>query len=507
MEGVMKKTKSIRSVIQNILNLGVIILFVVTASIFAQTARIETALFAAQNENLLSCPQQSRTGPIPPPEVLKRDVENQINKLNKLLSENSLPVPSYLWRHGCGPTALGMVIGYYDILGYDDLIPGSAVTQTDQVNQVIASGGDQNNPFPPGSESHYEDYAIPEDSWPNMIDDDYITQGRIPHTDNCIADYMHTSKSTFDNYYGWCWSDDIGSAFVDYVRQQNSNYSVEFQDYYFYNGTLNWSILTTEIDLHRPMVFLVDTDGDNSTDHFVTVIDYRTQGPNNEYGCWDTWDDGKIRWEDFNQMSSGVSWGIWGAWQFVFNTPVPVELTKFTAYADGDKVILNWSTATEVENYGFDIESSIDYKEWKKLGFIEGHGNSHSPKFYSFADKNPIGGSKFKYRLKQIDTDGKFEYSDVVEIEIIPNDFVLYQNYPNPFNPNTKIRYQLPKESEVILKLYDILGAEIITLLNEEKEPGVYEVNFNVQHLPSGTYIYRIVAGSFIETKKMVFLR
>jgi len=524
----MKESKTIRSVIHRILIFGVTILMVKTSSTSAQIDRIEHVVVYSQTleDNPLgdspdgsdsiylpSCPQQSRTGPIPPPEVLKRDAENQINKQNDFISENSLPVPSYLWRHGCGPTAVGMVIGYYDILGYDDLIPGSAATQTDQVNQVIASGGDQDNPFPPGSESHYEDYASPEDSWPNMLDDDYITQDRVPHTDNCIADYMHTSKSTFDNYYGWCWSDDIGSAFVDYVLQQNSNYSVEFQDYYFHR-TLNWSILTSEIDLGRPMVFLVDTDGDNSTDHFVTVIDYRTHGQNNEYGCWDTWDDGKIRWQDFNQMSADVSWGIWGAWQFVFNTPVPVELTKFTAYADGDKVILNWSTATEVENYGFDIERSIDNKEWQKLGFIEGHGNSNSPKSYSFSDKNPIGGSKFKYRLKQIDIDGKFEYSDIVEVEIIPNEFVLYQNYPNPFNSSTLIRYSLPHSSSVEIFVFNTIGEVIKREVIENQEAGNYVWRFNGIDLSSGTYFYRLQAvptgrqaGSFVETKKMVLMK
>ena len=95
-----------------------------------------------------------------------------------------------------------------------------------------------------------------------------------------------------------------------------------------------------------------------------------------------------------------------------------------------------------------------------------------------------------------------------VEDEIeIPTEFALYQNYPNPFNPNTKIRYQLPKESKVIIKLYDILGSEVITLLNEKKEPGVYEVDFNAQHLPSGTYIYRIFADGFVATKKMIFLK
>jgi len=519
----MKESKTIRSVI------GCILIFVVTSSTFAQTGRIEQEVVYSQilKGNLLgdspdgsdsiylpSYRQQSRTGPIPPREVLKRDAENQINKQNDFISENSLPVPSYLWRHGCGPTALGMVIGYYDILGYDDLIPGSAVTQTDQVNQVIASGGDQNNPFPPGSESHYEDYSSPEDSWPNMLDDDYITQVRIPHTDNCIADYMHTSKSTFDNYYGWCWSDDIGPAFVDYVQQQNPNYLVEFQEYYFDNGTLNWLILTSEIDLGRPMIFLVDTDGNDTTDHFVTVIDYRTHGPNNEYGCWDTWDDKKIHWEEFNQMSADVPWGIWGAWKFVFITPVPVELTKFTAYADGDKVILKWSTATEVENYGFDIERSIDYKAWQKLGFIKGHGNSNSPKSYSFIDKKPMGGCKFQYRLKQIDTDGAFEYSDIVEVEIIPNDFVLYQNYPNPFNPTTTIEFNIKKPGIVKLVVYDVLGNEIETLVDEHKQTGTYEITWYAKNLPSGVYFYRLQAlptgrqaGSFVETKKMVLIK
>jgi hypothetical protein len=347
-----------------------------------------------------------------------------------------------------------------------------------------------------------------------MLDDDYITQGRVPHTDNCIADYMHTSQSTYDNYYGWCWSDDIGPAFVDYVQQQNSNYSVEFQDYYFYNETLNWSILTSEIDLGRPMVFLVDTDGNDTTDHFVTVIDYRTHGPHDEYGCWDTWDDSKIRWEDFNQMSAGVPWGIWGAWNFVFNTPVPVELTKFTAYTDGDKVILNWTTATEVENYGFDIERSIDNREWQRLGFIEGHGNSNSPKSYSFDDMHPIGGSKFKYRLKQIDTDGKYEYSDIVEVEIVPTEFALYQNYPNPFNSSTTIRYSLPHLCSVEIFVFNTIGEVIREEIIVNQEAGNYKRTFTGNDLPSGCYFYRLQAmptgrqaGDFIETKKMILMK
>jgi len=192
-------------------------------------------------------------------------------------------------------------------------------------------------------------------------------------------------------------------------------------------------------------------------------------------------------------------------------TPVPVELTSFTANVRENKVMLEWETATEVNNYGFEIERQVSSSKaagnWEMIKFVEGHGNSNSPKQYSFTDKNLIGGSLFKYRLKQIDNDGTYEYSDEIEVELIPVEFALYQNYPNPFNPSTKIRYQLPQESKVIIKIYDILGSEVITLLNEKKEPGVYEVEFNAAHLSSGTYIYRIIAGSFVETKKMVLLK
>ena len=193
------------------------------------------------------------------------------------------------------------------------------------------------------------------------------------------------------------------------------------------------------------------------------------------------------------------------------NTSVPVELTSFTASVKDNQVLLKWRTATEVNNYGFEILRYAQDDEWNLLGFVDGHGNSNSPKQYSFTDKNPIGGSVFIYRLKQIDNDGKYEYSDEIEVEIILDEFALYQNYPNPFNPSTKIRYQIPQESKVIIKLYDILGAEVITLLNEKKEPGIYEIDFNAQStaggLPSGIYIYRLVADGFIETKKMVLLR
>ena len=116
---------------------------------------------------------------------------------------------------------------------------------------------------------------------------------------------------------------------------------------------------------------------------------------------------------------------------------------------------------------------------WEKVAFVEGHGNSNSPKLYSFTDKNLIGGSKFVYRLKQIDIDGTFEYSDEVEIEVLPTKYELMQNYPNPFNPTTKIRFSLPEDAKIGINVYNVLGEKVASVLNEELKAGFHEVDFN----------------------------
>ena len=189
------------------------------------------------------------------------------------------------------------------------------------------------------------------------------------------------------------------------------------------------------------------------------------------------------------------------------NDLVPVELISFTANVDDDLVQLNWRTGTEVNNYGFEIEKCNNAEKWINIGFVEGHGNSSLPNSYSYLDRNVVGESKIKYRLKQLDFDGKYEYSNEVEVEIVPVEFVLNQNFPNPFNPVTKITYQIPKESKVVLKVYDILGAEVASLVDETKEAGYYEIELNGINLPSGTYIYRMTAGNFVEAKKMVLMK
>ena len=209
--------------------------------------------------------------------------------------------------------------------------------------------------------------------------------------------------------------------------------------------------------------------------------------------------------------------------------PLPVELVSFNATLEGNNVELTWKTETEVNNFGFEIErgQSLNVKSqttWEKIGFVEGSGNSNSPKEYSFIDRKLHGGSKFQYRLKQLDNDGQFEYSDIIELEIVPNKYDLLQNYPNPFNPGTVISWQLPVSSHVSLKVYDILGNEVAILVDENKEAGYYETKFSAiggsasggdgsALLASGMYIYRLTAGNpangtgYISTKKMLMIK
>ena len=191
---------------------------------------------------------------------------------------------------------------------------------------------------------------------------------------------------------------------------------------------------------------------------------------------------------------------------------LPVELTSFTSKSSNNGVSLSWTTATEIDNYGFEIEKkSQNMFEWKKIGFIEGSGYSNSPKYYSFFDHNPPY-ETVQYRLKQIDTDGKYKFSNIINVEAIDKlsvqaKFALEQNYPNPFNPNTTISYSIPEKSNVELKIYNILGKEVAQLVNEIQESGSHNIQFNAEKLSSGAYFYRLTAGQFVETRKFLFLK
>ncbi len=202
--------------------------------------------------------------------------------------------------------------------------------------------------------------------------------------------------------------------------------------------------------------------------------------------------------------------------------PMPVELTSFSATQEDNQIILNWETDTEIDNYGFEIERAnhpagqiFNLTSFTQVGFLEGAGNSNSPKEYTFTDDltdlSPIPGA-VSYRLKQIDNDGSFEYSDVITVETqnfasLPSEFKLNHNYPNPFNPETVISYNLPEKLNVQLTVFNSLGEKIKTLVNEIEEKGFYRVNFDASGLTSGIYFYRLEAGSFLVTKKMILAK
>ena len=186
---------------------------------------------------------------------------------------------------------------------------------------------------------------------------------------------------------------------------------------------------------------------------------------------------------------------------------VPVELLSFNADVSGNKVFINWSTATELNNKGFEIEKSFDENNWIRIGFVKGKGTTTEKSYYTFSDNNIISGTNY-YRLKQIDFNGSINYSPFISVKIeTPNDFSLSQNYPNPFNPTCNINYSLPKESFVTLSIYNILGTKVKELLNEKKIAGNYSIEFNADNLPSGIYFYRLQTENFIETKKMILLK
>ena len=209
-----------------------------------------------------------------------------------------------------------------------------------------------------------------------------------------------------------------------------------------------------------------------------------------------------FQWYTFSNEATG----------YVF-PPIPVELTNFASKLNERIVTLYWSTATETNNSGFEIlRFTRNDSDWESIGFVPGFGTTTEVHNYSFIDESLQSGN-YQYRLKQIDFDGTFEYSNIIEVTVdAPTIFSLEQNYPNPFNPSTKIKFEIPDQvrnddHRVTLIVYDVLGNELTELVNELKAPGTYEVEFDGTGLPSGIYFYQLKAGSFVETKKMVLMK
>ena len=200
----------------------------------------------------------------------------------------------------------------------------------------------------------------------------------------------------------------------------------------------------------------------------------------------------------------------YGAGLHIYENPygiVPVELISFTASSSKNSVKLNWQTATETNNSGFKIQKRRINEDWEDIGFTKGHGSTTEEHNYSFSDKNVLTGD-YQYRLKQIDYDGSFEYSDIVDVHIsAPTEFSLQQNYPNPFNPLTTIEYSIPETGNVKLMVYNSLGEEVALLKNDFEVAGSYKINFNVGGLSSGIYFYKLTINNYTSVKKMILLK
>jgi V8-like Glu-specific endopeptidase len=245
------------------------------------------------------------------------------------------------------------------------------------------------------------------------------------------------------------------------------------------------------------MRYRTDTQGGNSGSPIIDALTHHATGVHTHGGCTST-----------GGNNNGTSFFHTAFWAAVDSGIIPVELSSFTATAFNDYVELSWITSTETNNAGFSVERySVSDKQWTELAFISGSGNSTQPVSYSYSDYQLNVGS-FRYRLKQIDYDGSYTYSSEVFATIsAPKTFALFQNYPNPFNPTTNIKFNLPAESIVSLKVFNTLGEVVAEVFSGSLNEGYHEINFNAASLTSGIYFYSLESNEFVDVKKMMILK
>ncbi len=267
-------------------------------------------------------------------------------------------VPAYAWRDGCGPTAVGMVVGYYDAV-WTGLVAGDALLASTSTYQMVASHSVAGEP------RHYEDYSLPKETGGVTLADKSEAPAGDEHASDSVADFMHTSWSVEGMQYGWSWSNMIGPAFTGYVKLHYPSSTPSSTTYYM-GSSLTWTVVKAEVDAGRPMVFLVDSSGDGQTDHFVTVIGYREINGYPEYACWDTWSTTVVRWQQFRAMSASYAWGVWGGFTLVLPGSPPDTTPPVTSVSGADDA---WHSRNVTLTFGAtDAGSGVAYTEYRLAG-------------------------------------------------------------------------------------------------------------------------------------------
>jgi len=273
--------------------------------------------------------------------------------------------------------------------------------------------------------------------------------------------------------------------------------------YTFGNTPNNWgpemTFIVDSVWIYTGGNLLVELrqDGFTGTSRSLDAVSTSSPGYGTAFRC---------AWGSGYTANSG-SFSNFSIMRITADDPVPVELTSFTASVSGNNVLLQWATATELNNSGFEVQRRTAETEYQVIGFVAGSGTTTEQRSYLFNDAKVANG-KYIYRLKQIDFNGVFDYSYEIEVEVdAPAAYALEQNYPNPFNPSTNINYSIAEAGLVKIAVYNLLGQEVALVVNEFKEAGQHNISFNASGLPSGAYFYSIETPQFKQTRKMLLTK
>jgi hypothetical protein len=336
----------------------------------------------------------------PRPDAVRSNAPNHKGHIldeHQLLEATIIPgVPAYLSRHGSGPTAAAMVLAYHDAHGFPELLPGNASVQTNRVNLAIAS------------QEHYNDYCLPLDAPPVILADKSELPEEERHPDNCLADHCLTSRSLYGNYYGQTKGIDLKPGIENFVRS-GGRYVATAATYPF--AQVDWTTIRNEVLSNRPMVFLMDADGDSLEDLFVTVIGFYTENDINYFGCFNTL-DGDLRWHEYRRAESGVPGGVLSvhivAVSYGVFPPVEVKLERLVNdYIFFKEYINRLTWEANPDNLGTILRYKIYRKTRGEPDTSYGLVSEVDPTVFRYDDRGLRKGAVHIYRITAVDDSGR----------------------------------------------------------------------------------------------------